>query len=53
MPEGEDLKIIMLTALSDEQIKQEAIRAGAHDFIVKSEAGMAEVLKRIDKVLSR
>jgi DNA-binding response OmpR family regulator len=43
----------MLTALSDEQLKSQAFASGASDFIVKSEVGMAEVLKRIDKVLSR
>jgi DNA-binding response OmpR family regulator len=52
-PEAKDIKVIMLTALSDEDTKKQAKDFGASDFIVKSETGMAEVLKRIDRALAR
>jgi len=45
-------KVIMLTNVSDSAIMQKAIRAGAKDYIVKSEVSMAELLQRIDKVIS-
>lgn len=46
-------KVIMLTALSDDRIRGEADKFGACDFIVKSESDMKEVLKKIDRALSR
>lgn len=51
-PETKDTKIIMLTALGDEQTKEKALECGAFDYIVKSEVNMAEVLERIEKALS-
>ncbi|MDD5693427.1 MAG: response regulator [Patescibacteria group bacterium] len=48
-----DVKVIMLTALSDDHIKVDAEKFGACDFIVKSESDMNDVLKKIDKALSR
>lgn len=52
-PEASDIKIVMLSALSDDETKNQAKKYGADDYIVKSQSSMAEVLKRIDKVLSR
>lgn len=52
-PDTKDVKIIMLTALSDEETKKQAKKYGATDYIVKSQVSMQEVLKRIDKALSR
>lgn len=52
-PDAKDIKVIMLTALSDDETQKEADKFGANDFIVKSETTMPEVLKRIDKALSR
>jgi CheY-like chemotaxis protein len=51
-PNLEKIKVIMLTALSDDHIKEEADRFGACDFIVKAESGMEDVLKKVDKALS-
>lgn len=51
--ETKDIRIIMLTALSDDETRAQAKKFGAYDFIVKSEATMSEVLTRIDKALSR
>ena len=47
------VKVIILTALSDEHIRSAAERFGACDYIVKSESEMNDVLKRIDNALSR
>lgn len=52
-PDAKDIKVIMLTALSDEETQKQAKKFGASDFIVKSETTMPEVLKRIDKAFSR
>ncbi|PIZ00120.1 two-component system response regulator [bacterium (Candidatus Howlettbacteria) CG_4_10_14_0_8_um_filter_40_9] len=52
-PEVSNTKIIMLTALSDEQTKEKAMAYGATDFIVKSETTMGEVLERVQKALTR
>ena len=46
-------KVIMLTDLGDSAIAEKAIRAGARDYIVKSETSIPELLQRIDKVLSK
>lgn len=45
-------KVAMLTEVSDSAIAERALRAGAKDYIVKSETPISELLKRIDKVLS-
>lgn len=52
-PDTKNIKIVMLTALSDDETRNTAKKYGANDFIVKSETTMPEVLKRIDKALSR
>lgn len=52
-PDASETKVIMLTALSDDETKKQAKKFGAYDFIVKSEVTMPELLKRIDKALSR
>lgn len=51
-PETKDAKIIMLTALGDEETKQKALDTGAVDYIVKSQSNMGEILERIGRVLS-
>ncbi len=45
--------VIILTELSDTNIKEKAFDHGAKDYIIKSETNMKDLLKRIDKVLSR
>src|SRR3972149_4080835 len=51
-PEVKDTKIIMLTALSDEQTKEKALEYGAYDYIVKSETSIGDILERVQKALA-
>lgn len=51
-PETADAKIIMLTALSDDATKERAMESGAIDYIVKSESNMADIIEKVNKVLS-
>lgn len=45
-------KVVMLTDISDSAIQEKAMRAGAVDYIVKSETSIAELLQRIDRALA-
>ncbi len=51
--ESENIKIVMLTALSDEHTKDQAKKYGATDYIVKSEHDMQETLSIISRALSK
>lgn len=46
-PETANLKIIMLTALSQDTDKQRAERLGVDDYLVKSQVVIADVIERI------
>lgn len=46
-PETANLKIIMLTALSQESDKQRAQSLGVDDYLVKSQVVIADVIERI------
>ena len=46
-PETANLKVIMLTALSQESDKERAESLGADDFMVKSQVVIADVIDRI------
>lgn len=46
-PETANLKIIMLTALSQESDKERATQLGADDYLVKSQVVIADVIERI------
>jgi DNA-binding response OmpR family regulator len=46
-PETANLKIIMLTALSQESDKERAESMGADDYLVKSQVVIADVIERI------
>ena len=46
-PETTNLKIIMLTALSQESDKQRAETLGVDDYLVKSQVVIADVIERI------
>jgi DNA-binding response OmpR family regulator len=46
-PETTDLKIIMLTALSQESDKERAKALGVDDYLVKSQVVIADVIERI------
>ncbi|KKQ95154.1 MAG: PAS/PAC sensor hybrid histidine kinase [candidate division CPR2 bacterium GW2011_GWC1_39_9] len=52
-PETKDIKIIVLSALSDEDTMNKAKEFGASDYIVKSQATMAEVMERIAGILEK
>lgn len=51
-PETANLKIIMLTALSQESDKQRAESLGCDDYLVKSQVVIADVVERIKHHLS-
>jgi two-component system phosphate regulon response regulator PhoB len=51
-PETANLKIIMLTALSQESDKQRAEALGVDDYLVKSQVVIADVVDRIKQHLS-
>lgn len=46
-PETANLKIIMLTALSQDSDKQRAVSLGVDDYLVKSQVVIADVIDRI------
>jgi DNA-binding response OmpR family regulator len=51
-PETANLKIIMLTALSQDSDKQRAEALGADDYLVKSQVVIADVIDRIRQHLA-
>lgn len=51
-PETANMKIIMLTALSQEADKQRAQTMGVDDYLVKSQVVIADVIDRIKQHLS-
>jgi len=52
-PEMKDVKIIVFTALSDNEAQKKAEEFGADGYIVKSQMSMAEVINYIQKILSK
>jgi len=50
-PETADVKIVMLTALSQDADKQKADKLGADDYLVKSQVVIADVIEKIKKHL--
>jgi len=46
-PETANIKVVMLTALSQETDKQKAEKLGADDYMVKSQVVIADVVERI------
>jgi DNA-binding response OmpR family regulator len=46
-PETTNVKIVMLTALSQDSDKQKAEKLGADDYLVKSQVVIADVVERI------
>ena len=51
-PEVKDIPIIMLTNLSGDADVDKALKAGAADYIVKSDFVPSEVVEKVKKVLS-
>lgn len=52
-PETTNVKVIMLTALSQESDKQRAQDLGVDDYLVKSQVVIADVVDRIKKLLGQ
>jgi len=50
-PETKDIKIIMLTALSQDTDQQRAINLGVDDYLVKSQVVIADVVDKIKQHL--
>lgn len=50
-PETADVKIIMLTALSQEADKEKAKSLGVNDYLIKSQVVIADVVDRIKELL--
>lgn len=51
-PETKDLKVIMFTALSDENMKSDVLALGVSDYIVKSQLTIVEVVEKVEKALN-
>ena len=52
-PEAKDMKVVVFTALSDDEAKKKAEEFGAEGYIVKSQKTMAEVISYIQKLLNK
>lgn len=52
-PETTNLKVIMLTALSQDTDKERAEKLGADDYLVKSQVVIADVIERIKHHLTQ
>lgn len=52
-PATKDIPVIILSALVRDINKSRAIEAGADDYIIKSEVMPADVIKKIENVLSK
>ncbi len=52
-PKTKQIPIIVLTALIQDESREQSLRAGADDYIVKSETIPAEVVSKIKKILQR
>lgn len=50
-PETKDIKILVLSALSDQKMIKRAKDFGAIDYIVKSEVDMSSMINRIKEIL--
>lgn len=50
MPDTENIKVVMLTALSDDKMKERALSLGADDYIVKTQLNVVEVIERINNL---
>jgi DNA-binding response OmpR family regulator len=51
-PETKHQKVLVLTALDDQNTKEQALHGGALDYIVKSQNTMADILDKITGVLT-
>jgi DNA-binding response OmpR family regulator len=51
-PATKGIKVIMLSAISDETAKKKAVEYGAYSYIVKSEFSMADVIKKVSEAIN-
>ncbi len=52
-PELKDVPVILLTALIQEDNRAKGLKAGAADYIVKSETMPKEIIERIEKLIKK
>jgi len=52
-PEAKDMKVVVFTALSDDEAQQKAKEFGADGYIVKSQKTMAEVINYVQETLDK
>jgi DNA-binding response OmpR family regulator len=50
-PEYRDIKVVMLTALSDEDLMKKAVDFGADCYIVKSQLTVEEIVAKVQELL--
>lgn len=51
IPEIKDLKIVILTVLANAEIKEQAVRLGVLDYVVKSDLKLSEIVEKVKKYL--
>jgi DNA-binding response OmpR family regulator len=51
-PATANIKVIMLSAISDETAKKKAAEYGAYSYLVKSEFSMAEIIKKVSDAIN-
>lgn len=52
-PEAKDMKVVVFTALSDDEAQKKAKEFGADGYIVKSQKTMAEVINYVQETLDK
>lgn len=48
---GKDVKVIILTNLSDAETVDEALKQGTYDYLVKTDWNLTEVIEKVKKTL--
>lgn len=52
-PEAQNMKVVIFTALSDDEAQKKATELGADGYIVKSQMTMAEVINYVQEILDK
>jgi CheY-like chemotaxis protein len=52
LPETKDLKIVILTVLANPEVKDQAMRLGALDYVVKSDLKLSDIVEKIKGYIS-
>ncbi|HPF31243.1 MAG TPA: response regulator [Candidatus Saccharibacteria bacterium] len=50
-PKISDIKVITFTALSDDVIRDKAMKYGAYSYIVKSELSMSDIMDKVEEAV--